>query len=117
MGKWSYSRVTWSEEYKAAEEAVRAMSKDEVQKEWELLGRPNIKDYRLTLWSGISGGGWVVIDNSGTKEDPSNPIHFFCDRKEFLRYDHGLDQKGFEHWFHRACLLAHRMGIEKTIPH
>lgn len=116
MGKWSYSNVQWSDEYKAADQAVRAMSKDEIRKEWELIGCPEIAEYGLNLWSGISGDGWAVIDNSGTKDDPSNPIHFFCDRKDFLRYYHGADDKAMDHWFQRACVLAHRIGIERRTP-
>jgi len=117
MGKWSFTSVKFSDEYRDKSAVVEKMTKEEVQAEWERLGSPELGEYGLNLWSGISGDGWATIDNSAAKsyDYKSHPLQLFCDRQEFLQHYYGKPEP-FKHWFQRACILADRVGVPRSKP-
>lgn len=108
--------TAFTDNYRELEDRVCSLSKEEVKAQWEALGSPKLVDYGLAVYSGISGDGWVCIDNSNSDHNKKHPLQMFCDRTDYLVSRNSNDQEKstvFHHWEQRACLLAHSLNIPR----
>ena len=114
MDNRGFADIDISDKYRDIENEVCNLSKEEVQARWLSIGSPKLQDYGLAIYAGISGEGWVSIDNHASSQCKSSPLQLFCSRSDYLVSRNSTDPAKacvFDHWVYRACVLAHELGI------